>query len=126
DCTSSEWVAATQAALQLEQHVSGQRRLVRFSHHMYPEVSGGTPPARPAVDPLPEVRAVSQTLQVMELAWSAMKLDTAHAHPSSRGWMNTFRRWTASQAFQQYWPFLRAEYSRPFVAFCENVLNLQP
>jgi hypothetical protein len=71
-----------------------------------------------------EFRVVSQTLQVMELAWSAMNLDRAHTHPVNRGWMNTFRRWSASPNFQKFWPILRAEFSRPFVRFCEDLLNL--
>jgi hypothetical protein len=71
-------------------------------------------------------REVSQTLQVMEIAWAASELDEFHAHPLNRGWMNTFRRWTSSRALHRYWPFLRAEYSKPFVAFCEDLLNLLP
>ena len=63
-------------------------------------------------------------LQIVEIAWNAMNLGQFQAHPVNRGWMNTFRRWTSSAAFHRYWPFLRAEYSKPFVAFCENVLNL--
>jgi hypothetical protein len=124
DRSPAEWVAASEATLRLEQHFDGNDHLDAMAHATYPEVSGGTPPPPPS--PLPEFRAVSQTLQVMELAWSAMKLKDFHAHPLNRGWMNTFRRWTASPAFHRYWPFLRAEYSRPFVRFCEDVLNLLP
>src|SRR5262249_6050696 len=84
-----------------------------------------TPPPDLSERQVQAFRAVSQTLQVMELAWSAMKLGSYHGHPRNRGWMSTFRRWTSGPAFQQFWPFLRAEYSKPFVRFCEDVLNLQ-
>ncbi len=125
DCESAEWIAAAEATVKLERHQDGNAALAALANETYQEVNGGTPPIPPAPDPLPEFRAVSQTLQVMELAWRAMKLDVFHAHPLNRGWMNTFRRWTTSRAFHRYWPFLRAEYSRPFVRFCEDILNLE-
>jgi hypothetical protein len=126
DSTTAAWQSATEAAIQLEQQASGNRNLINMGHTLYPEV--GRPPVWPRgqPDPLHEFRAVSQTLQVMETAWKGLKLDEAHAHPTNRGWINTFRRWTASPQFQRYWPFLRAEYSRAFVSFCEDILNLQP
>jgi hypothetical protein len=137
--STTEWLTAAQLALQLEQRFAGNRNLTAFGHRLYPEVNGGTIPPRqpvlltgfgsplalPSADRLPEFRAVSQTLQVMETAWAAMRLNGFHAHPSNRGWMNTFRRWTGSPDFQRWWPVLRAEYSRPFVRFCEEILNLQ-
>src|SRR5262249_39598286 len=49
-----------------------------------------------------------------------------HAHPLNRGWMNTFRRWTATEAFQRFWPILAGTYSKDFVEFCERTLNVQP
>jgi hypothetical protein len=124
DCTPAEWVPATQAALQVEQHFNAIGGLIEYRHRLYPELAGGVPP-NPPTGVLGEFQAVSQTLQVMEMAWNAMKLTSSHAHPLNRGWMNTFRRWTASDAFHRFWPFLRAEYSRPFVRFCEEILNLQ-
>jgi len=126
-CTSAEWLAASQSVLQLEQHMARDGELLEFGHTLYPEVLVvAPPPGSPPVRHLQEFRAVSQTLQVMEMAWSAMQLNSLHAHPLNRGWMNTFRRWTAAPAFQRFWPILRSEYSRPFVNFCEDVLNLQP
>ena len=126
DCTSAEWVAVAQAALHLDQHFDGQSSLARFSHALYPEVNGGVVPPAPLPPPtMEELRAVNQTLQVMEMTWAAMKLHSFHAHPLNRGWMNTFRRWTTSVQFQLCWPFLRGEYSRPFVQFCEDILNVR-
>ena len=60
----------------------------------------------------------------MENAWLAVDLEEFADHPMNRGWMNVFRRWTSSQAFQNYWPALRGEFSEGFVQFCENELNL--
>ena len=102
----AEWESAADTARKLEQHMDGNENLVAMGHKLYPEVNRGIPPANPP-DPLHEFRSVSQTLQVMETAWKTLRLDEAHAHQSNRGWMNTFRRWTASQQFHRYWPFLR-------------------
>ncbi len=117
DCESAEWIATAEAAVNLKRKVYGPAALATMANAIYPEVS-------PA--PLLDFRAVSHTLHVMEMAWKAMKLDAFHSHPLNRGWMNAFRRWTNSQEFHLFWPFLRAEYSRPFVRFCEDILNLEP
>jgi hypothetical protein len=122
ECAPAEGAAAAQAALALERYFDSKAALNTLSNATYPEVATVAPPFP---NPLPEFRAISQTLQVMELTWNAMRLGEFHAHPRNRGWMNTFRRWTASPAFHKYWPVLRAEYSRPFVSFCEDILNLQ-
>jgi hypothetical protein len=134
-CSQSEWLTAAQAAMSLEQNLSAADRLAPFSLATYPEIDRKVPAfgtfGSPTVrcvqdDELVELRAVSQTLQVMEIAWYGVKLNEFHAHPMNRGWMNTFRRWTAPAVFRRYWPVLRAEYSAPFVRFCEQSLNLQP
>jgi hypothetical protein len=108
--------------------------LHRLRQELYPEVPGGAPPVLPAPvaqagaghDPAAEMHMVSEMVQTMEMVWFAMKLDSYHAHPLNRGWMNLFRRWTGSRTFQRYWPFLRAEYSQDFVRFCERALNMVP
>jgi hypothetical protein len=122
--TEADRLAAAKVALQAGQSIGGQAALVPFTLALYPELSSAPLPTD-VDNSVPEFRAVSQTLQVMEIAWSTLKLNQFHAHPSNRGWMSTFRRWTTSPAFQQYWPFLRGEYGAPFVSFCENRLNLQ-
>ena len=73
-----------------------------------------------------DLHEVDSLLQVMELAWLENDLERFGAHPLNRGWMNVFRRWTASGAFHRYWPALRGQYSRGFVRFCEVALNLAP
>jgi hypothetical protein len=105
-------------------------RLQRLRRELYPEVGAAqVAPRLPRVagrDESSEMHMVSEMLQTMEIAWFAMQLDSYHAHPLNRGWMNLFRRWTNSPTFQQYWPFLRAEYSQDFVRFCERALNMVP
>ena len=123
--TTTEWLAASGATLEFEQHEARDARLVDFGFFLYPEVQQFTTPDD-CVRDLQEFRAVSQMLQAMEQAWSGLRLGDFHAHPQNRGWMNTFRRWTASPLFHAYWPILRSEYQRSFVRFCEEVLNLAP
>src|SRR5262249_30770641 len=67
-------------------------------------------------------RAIDQMMQIMELSYMGIQLDRYHAHPLNRGWMNTFRRWTATEAFQRFWPILAGTYSKDFVEFCERTL----
>jgi hypothetical protein len=125
-CSEAEGIVAAQVALALDQQLTNNPNLIAFNSAVYPELTRILPPPPRALTPqeLEQFGAVSQTLQIMELSWAAMKLDGYRAHPTNRGWMNTFRRWTSCKAFHDYWPFLRGEYSKPFVAFCENVLNL--
>ena len=73
-----------------------------------------------------ELRAMAQLVDVMEAAWMRLKLNATHPEPLQRGWMNCFRRWTATKVFQRYWAILRPEYSSGFVRFCERVLSVPP
>src|SRR5262249_7289755 len=43
-----------------------------------------------------DLHEVDYLLQVMEVAWLENNLDRFGSHPMHRGWMNVFRRWTAS------------------------------
>ena len=74
----------------------------------------------------PELLAVNQLINVMELAWLGVDLDGYYAHPMNRGWMGALHRWSSSEAFHKYWPVLRGEYSKDFVRFCERTLNAAP
>jgi hypothetical protein len=127
-CSEAQEISTANATLQLDQQCIGNPNLISFNSSLYPEIAAliAMPPRPLTHSELQEFGAVSQTLQIMELAWSTMKLDDYRAHPINRGWMNTFRRWTTCKAFHDYWPFLRAEFSKPFVRFCENALNLVP
>ncbi len=119
------WLEAAKAALQLERGLAANPNLTSLNLEVYPELPRAAVFRNRRLE-VETFREISQTLQVMEIAWAASELDEFHAHPLNRGWMNTFRRWTSSQTLHRYWPFLRAEYSKPFVAFCEDLLNLLP
>jgi hypothetical protein len=126
------FMQATQLFLNVEGHLRDPS-FRRLRQELYPEVPDGppqpgpvAPPPGAASDAGTEMHQVSEMLQTMEMVWFAMKLDSYHAHPLNRGWMNLFRRWTGSRTFQRYWPFLRAEYSQDFVRFCERALNMVP
>jgi hypothetical protein len=73
-----------------------------------------------------EILAINNMLDVMEMAWISIDLNSYYAHPMHSGWMGTCRRWASSETFQKCWPVLRGEYSKEFVRFCERVLNLPP
>jgi hypothetical protein len=104
--------------------------LQRLRQELYPEARDGSP--RMPVLPLPpgsptasaELHMVTEMLQVMEMVWYGMKLDSYHAHTLNRGWMNLFRRWTHSPTFHRHWPYARGEFSKEFVDFCEQALNM--
>jgi hypothetical protein len=105
--------------------------LQRLRQELYPEAPDGSPPGPPP-PPLglpsasTELHMVNEMLQTMEMVWFGMKLDSNHAHSLNRGWMNLFRRWTNSPSFHRHWPWLRGEFSRGFVDFCEQALNMTP
>ena len=126
NCSETEVIAAGEIAFALEQHIADSAKLLDYNFKLYPEVRTISQPPPDGTRDVQEFRSVSQTLQVMEAAFRAMKLARFYAHPENRGWMGAFRRWTSTEAFHVYWPFLRAEYSKQFVTFCENILNLLP
>src|SRR5690606_18687374 len=53
-----------------------------------------------------------------------VKLEEFYGHALNRGWMNLFRRWTASATFRLFWPTLCGMYSQQFVRFAEQHFNL--
>jgi hypothetical protein len=116
----AEFVDTAEKSVAIEQNLRSDPNLRDLSRELYPEAV-----ARSPVE-LAELHTVNDMLQVMEIAWFSMDLKNYFAHPLNRGWMNLFRRWTGSDAFSRYWPFLRAEYSEDFVRFCERALNLHP
>jgi hypothetical protein len=63
-------------------------------------------------------------LSIMEQYWINARLDRHYALPENRGWMNTFRRWSQTEAFQQFWPVLQGTYHPGFTRFCHSALNL--
>jgi hypothetical protein len=94
-----------------------------LTHEMYPEIELLTGKKQDNVARA-ELTAINHVLEIMEDTWLGINLEGHYAHPLHSGWMATFRRWAASDTFQQYWPVLRGEFSKDFVRFCERTLNL--
>ncbi|WP_422924369.1 patatin-like phospholipase family protein [Singulisphaera sp. PoT] len=120
--STSEW-SRLQTQLRTEPDLAG------LSRDLYPELN-----LEAAVVPRPqagdgdrlraELHAVAQMLQIMENAWVGLGLKGHYDMPIDRGWMNVFRRWSATKAFLRSWPILRPEFNPDFVIFCESQLHL--
>ena len=96
-----------------------------MSREIYPEMPLAPETAPPLKDPdRAEAHAVSQMLQIMENTWLSLGLRRYSDLPLNRGWVNTFRRWVNTPAFQRLWPSLRPEYGTDFCRFCEEQLHL--
>ena len=91
---------------------------------LYPELDQDPPPP-PATERDAEFHTVNQMLHIIEEAWIGDQLESFHQHPMNRGWMNAFRRWTRSDAFQRHWITLRGMFTADFVRFCERELYLR-
>ncbi len=102
--------------------------LRQLSGKLYPDFAQAhlpQPPNPAGPGAFPDLHMVAQMLRVMENAWLGSRLEGYYAHPLNRGWMSVFRRWASSEAFRQYWPFLRGEFSQDFVSFCAQQLALK-
>jgi GNAT superfamily N-acetyltransferase len=106
--------------------LASHQDLVPLNHNLYPELEKmGLARSANRAD-IMEFRTIDQMIQVMELAWMGLDLDRYHGLGENRGWMNTFRRWAASDTFRKYWPVLSTTYGRDFALFCQRELNLDP
>jgi hypothetical protein len=125
------------AWVRVESGMRADTKLNRLTQSIYPELDITPPttlptgsvgaaaasPTTPA-EPVAEIRMMGELLQMMETAWLEMDLDKTYMHPIQRGWMNCFRRYSASEVFREYWPILRPLYTTGFVRFCERVLHV--
>ena len=119
------FVESTQAWIALQHDFRTDPDLARLSRELYPELSPAPETAPPLKDPdRAEGHAVSQMLQIMENTWLRLGLRRYSDLPLNRGWVNTFRRWVNTSAFQRLWPTLRPEYGADFCRFCEEQLHL--
>lgn len=66
-----------------------------------------------------------ELIQFMQKVFHDLRLDTQHAAPSNRGWMNLFRRWSLSRMFRFTWTMTAGTYSARFQSFCEYHLMLE-
>jgi hypothetical protein len=115
---------------ELQRDLRTDDKLARLSRSLYPEVLGLPAPAAPGrssdEERRVELHAVGQMLQIMVNAWLTLKTRGSQDRLANQGWMNVFRRWTATEAFHRHWPTLRSEFSTEFVRFCESKLRLVP
>jgi len=120
------FLGQTKEFIEIENRLKEDPLLASYDQQIYPELH--TILGMTISDESPPPRAVlhfcNNQLQLMENVFLALKLAQYHAHPLNRGWMNLFRRWTASPTMRLLWPSLKSRYSRDFVAFAEYQLNL--
>jgi hypothetical protein len=119
------FVESTRPWIALQHDFRTDPDLARLSRELYPELPPAPQTATPLKDPdRAEAHAVSQMLQIMENTWLTLGLRQNADLPLNRGWVNTFRRWVNTAAFQRLWPALRSEYGVDFCRFCEEDLHL--
>jgi Patatin-like phospholipase len=119
------FVESTQAWITLQRDLRSDPNLARLSRELYTELPALPEAANPLEDPArAECHAVSQMLQIMENTWLSLGFKRYGATPLNRGWVNVFRRWVNTPAFQRLWPSLRPEYGSEFCRFCEEELHL--
>lgn len=125
------YLDSTKAWVTLQRDLRENPLLGRLSREIYPELAlaqpvGWTEPlvlseARSLERERAELHAVSEMLQVLEDVWVRLKLGRHHNLRLNRGWMNVFRRWTASKVFQRHWPILRPEFTELIPLLEENL-----
>ncbi len=113
--TSRNWA-------EIQRDLSKIPELEQMSQDLYPELHAIE--TRENASRSAELHTVGRMLAIMENAWIALSLKRYSSLPVNRGWMNTFRRWAATEAFRRAWPILRSEFSSEFVRFCEEQLHL--
>lgn len=64
-------------------------------------------------------------IQLMENVYNDLRLESQHAHPDHRGWMNLFRHWSWSEMFRVTWTICASTYGARFQSFCEMHLDLR-
>ncbi len=119
----------TEVYMQLEARLRKDANLAQYDLHLYPELVSllkmdSTEKNTVHDDPRSVMHFCNQQIQLMENVFYAGCLAEYHAHPINRGWMNLFRRWTATDELRLLWLGLRGSYSKPFVEFAEYHLNL--
>jgi len=110
----------------LERLLRDDPDLLRYDLEIYPELRSvfGIDPGAIAVNPRAALHTCNLQIQLMEQVYLAVNLEEFHGHALNRGWMNLFRRWTASATFRLFWPTLCGMYSQQFVRFAEQHFNL--
>lgn len=124
----ADFTESARAWVGLMRDIRANPHLAELSRDLYPELGDSRAAAAAAGDRAErsrqELHTVAQMLQIMEDAWSKLGFKGHYDLPMDRGWMNAFRRWSASRTFRRFWPTLRSEFGPDFVQFCEDQLHL--
>jgi GNAT superfamily N-acetyltransferase len=122
----AKYSAAVAPWYQVENALRDRPCLKKANLGMYPELSQNLLGLEALDDcTLDEIHVFAELVEMMETSWMDMGLDEHAANPLHRGWMNCYRRWTATPQLHKYWPIFRPQYSAQFVRFCERALNLE-
>ena len=123
----ASFLKQNEAFVQLEARLRDDKNLESYDQEIYPElvtILGADARTSSTNDCRAVLHFCMKQIQLMEDVFLALKLNTYHVHPLNRGWMNFFRRLTATSTFRLLWPSLRNSFSRDFVEFAEYHLNL--
>ena len=123
--THGELLESVENFKQLQTDLRDKLELNPISRDLYPDLpwrTSGT--GELAVLPA-DVHASCLMLKIMENVYTETELEDHCGHPHNAGWMNVFQRWSQSNMLRRYWPLLRNEYGRNFVAFCQRELALK-
>jgi hypothetical protein len=84
------------------------------------------PPGSPAIpsNPVAELAACMELLQLMENVFLELRLDDFWDHPDNRGWAMLFTMWAQSDKFRTVWASTRRTYGIRFEYFCDRYLGL--
>jgi hypothetical protein len=126
---------------QLYDRLRRDERLRFLDDQIYPEwrsllAAAGTPPgSEPPPQCLwlpPDAAAVRQgfyfslsLLQLMEMVYLDLHLDTEADHPDHRGFLNLFKHWSWSGMVRVTWAIAAATFGLRFQRFCERRLGLE-
>ena len=72
------------------------------------------------------VHLLVQMIQLLEDAWLETHLDRNFNHPQMLGWVNAFRRWTHTETFRIWWPYLCPLFTPGMRAFAVARFDLAP
>lgn len=111
-----KFLQLTERYTRIHEGLAGGGDLKGISAQIYPEAGQGAERA--------EIHVVCEMLQLMEDAWTGLRLDGKFDHSQNRGWLAVFRRWATSPLVRKHWLAVRGEFGQDFVRFCEREFAL--
>lgn len=111
-----KFLQLTERYTRIHESLASGGDLEGISAQIYPEAGKGAERA--------EIHVVCAMLQLMEDAWTGLRLDGKFDHAQNRGWLAVFRRWATSPLVRKHWVAVRGEFGQDFVRFCEREFSL--